>query len=126
VNTAMNVAVVENAGNFLNSWGTTSFIRRALLHGVGWLEVTLTAISSRHWFLFSPDKISLYPTIVRCNVKEPPSPSYTYLFSYFYYSCVIHVLIVVRIFVDSTEYWGNEAAFPRTALTFASVGPTSH
>jgi hypothetical protein len=74
------------------------FIWWALLYGVGWLEVTLPSINGRHWFLFSPDKISLYPTSVRCNVMVPPTPSYTYFFSYFYYICVIHFLVVLRIF----------------------------
>jgi len=35
VNTVMNVAVLENAGSFLNSRGTVSFTRWALMHGVG-------------------------------------------------------------------------------------------
>jgi hypothetical protein len=35
VNTVMNVAVLENAGNFSNSWGTVNFTRRTLRHGVG-------------------------------------------------------------------------------------------
>jgi hypothetical protein len=37
VNTAMNLRVPYNAGNFLSSIGPVSFSGRTLLHGVSWL-----------------------------------------------------------------------------------------
>jgi hypothetical protein len=57
----MNLRVPQNAENFLTSWGTVSFSRRTLLHGVGYFHTAVKLLCNKK---ISPRKSALLQKMV--------------------------------------------------------------
>jgi len=59
VNVVMNLRVPQNAGNFLTSWGTVSFLGRAVLSGVSYLYMFILLLETERCGLRPSEKVEL-------------------------------------------------------------------